>query len=118
MNCEHDVDKNVIITRNTKILHKIHARMKTLIKSTEKEINHNNFNMILIKVMRELNKHGLYGFEKQKLAVEIMTLLLDELSPAPHIVNHYTVELIVEMIEIVYTHGFHRYKRVKKCCVM
>ena len=112
--CEHD--KKAIFNRNSKILHKIYIKLTTYIKTTNKTLDHDNFNFVVQIVMRELNKNKLYGFEKKELCTQIIILLLDSLG-LPHIINYYTVEAIGEAIEYIYNHNFHRFKKNKSCII-
>ena len=116
--CTHN-DKNskAIFDGHVKIIHKILTKMSIMIKATEKEINHQNFNIILVQIMRDLNKNKLEGFQKKTLAVTIITLILTELG-MPHIVAHYTSEIIEESIETIYSMGLHRWKRTHKHCII
>ena len=111
--CNHDVDKEIIVTKNTKIIFKIYNKTKLLIKTTYDELNFDNFSFILTMVMRELSKYKLSGYSKHQMAVEIMTLLMSELG-VPPVIGHYTAEAISRMIEHIYTNGFHKYKRKSK----
>lgn len=110
-------DDIVIIAKNTKITHTVFSKVRTLIMATHEGINETNFSLILTKIMRELNKNSLYGFEKKRLAVEIMTLLLDEFAP-PEMSGPQFSEKIVETIEIIYAHNMHRYKTENKCKII
>ena len=102
--------QDAIVAKNIRVIHKIYNKMKVQIKTTSREIDHSNFSQYMIIVMRELCKQKLFGLEKKVIAVELMTLLLSELG-LPHVVSHYTAEIISSQIEHIYTHGFHRYKR-------
>jgi len=114
MSCHHSTDEKSsteIIHKHVKIIHKIVSKMVTMIKASGDPLDHRNVNLILIQVMRDLNKHsGLHGFEKRDLAVMILQVILDS-AGLPHIVSGYTSEIIVTMIEHAYHGGFHRYKR-------
>jgi hypothetical protein len=112
-----EVDELVIIHKNTKVIHKVFSKMKTLILTTQGLIDEHNVGLILTQVMRELNKHDLFGFEKKRLAIEIMILLLDA-TGSPHVINKFTIEMLVELIELVYCHGMHRYKKTGKCLIL
>ena len=81
------------------------------------EINHNNAGFILQAVMRELNKHSLYGFDKKEMAIFIMSLLLESVG-CPEAVAYYVPLVIAEMIETVYINRMHKFKRTSKCSVM
>ncbi len=113
----HDCDDVVIITKHSKIIHKIYSKMHTFIKSAYGLLNESNYTIILIEVMKELNKHNLYGWEKKKLAIEIMILLLDVVG-CPDAISKFTAETTIGLIENIYTHNIHRYKQEKKCIVM
>ena len=102
--------QDAIIGKNIRVVYKIYNKMKTQIKTTSRELDHSNFSQYLIIIMRELNKNKLFGLEKKVIAVELMTLLLCELG-LPHVVAHYSAEVISGQIEHIYNHGFHRYKR-------
>lgn len=112
-----EVDELVILHKNTKVIHKVFSKMKTLILATQGLIDEHNVGLILTQVMRELNKYSLFGFEKKRLTIEIMILLLDA-TGSPHAINKFTVEMLVELIELVYCHGMHRYKNTGKCVIL
>lgn len=111
--CNHDSEKEVVITKNIKIIFKIYNKTKLMIRSTYKELNFDNFSPVLILVMRELSKHKLTGYSKHQMAVEIMSLLLVELG-VPPVISHYSAEGISRVIEYIYVNGFHKYKRPHK----
>lgn len=112
--CPHpNIDKDLVTTKHARIVHKIYQKMLVFVKTTTELVTHESFNVVLISVMRELNKHRLYGFEKRALAVEIMTLLLMELG-MPHVVAHYTAGVIERQLETVYMMGFHKWKRTRR----
>lgn len=104
-----------IFQKNEKIVHKIYSKMLTFVKTTDENSNldHDNFTIILTKVMRDLNKTSIYGFEKKTIAIGIMTILLDSLG-LPHVVSYYTAEIIEAQVEHIYNHGLHRWKRPHK----
>lgn len=108
----------VVISKNTKIIHKIYGKMLTFIRSTHGVLNESNFTFILTKVMREINKNSkLYGFEKKTIALECMTLLLDIIG-CPDSISRFTATIIVELIEMIYTHSMHRFKTEPKCIIL
>jgi len=117
--CEHKIpEHNVVAVKHTKIIHKVYGKMSLFVKSTSELLSHDAFHTVLIMVMRDLNKHNLYGFEKKTIAIEVMTLLLQELG-LPHVIAHYSAEVIEQQIETVYALGFHRWKRLRKTgCIM
>lgn len=107
----------VIISKNSKIIYKIYNKMLILIKSAYKTLDHTNFNLILTACMKQLNKEGtLYGFEKKELAISICMLLLDAIG-YPEIISAFSVGVIANLIENIYTHNMHRYKQNKKCVI-
>lgn len=107
----------VTVTKHSKIIHKVFTKMKTLILSTQGILEDHNISLILTRIMRELNKESLYGFQKKTLAISIMVLLLDALG-SPDIVSRFTAELIADTIELIYAHSLHRYKTSGKCTVL
>ena len=68
--------------------------------------------------MCEVQKLGLKNYEKKQLAKLIIVYILDCFAISPHIINYYSIELIDQVIEMVYYHGLHTYKKSKKkgCC--
>jgi len=114
---KHECEDVIIITKHSKIIHSIYSKCNTFIKSTHGVLNESNYTLILTHVMRNLNKHNLYGWEKKKLAVEIMILLLDALG-SPDCVSRFTVEVTADLIEMIYTYSIHRYKHNKKCVIL
>jgi len=110
-----------IFQKNEKVVHKIYSKMVTFVKTTSENLDHDNFTIILTKVMRDLNKTGIYGFEKKAIAIGVMTLLLESLG-VPHTLSYYTAEIIEAQIEHIYSHGLHRWKRPHKhrpkCTIM
>ena len=122
--CSHgDIEKNVIVTKHTKIVHKVFSKMLIFIKTTSEFLTHDSFHPVLVMVMRELNKAGsggsggLYGFEKKELCIQIMSLLLIEIG-LPPVLAHYSASVIEKQIETVYTMGFHKWRRHHKHCVI
>ncbi len=113
---EPDLDI-VIITKHNKIIHKIYMKMNTLIKSTYGLLHDHNVSLILTRVMREINKESLYGFEKKNIAISIMVLLLDALG-TPDMVSKMTATAIADTIELIYSHSMHRYKKTGKCIIL
>ena len=116
MSCHHTKDeKNTaeIVNKHVKIIHKITTKMTTLIKTTAGELNHMNFNHILILVMRDINKHKLINIEKRDMALMCMQLLLDSVG-VPHIISSYTADIIITMIEHTYHAKLHKFKRPHK----
>lgn len=114
---DHECEDLVIVTKHSKVIHKIYIKCISFIKTTHGMLNEGNFTLILTQVMRNLNKHNLYGFEKKKLAVEIMILLLDSVG-CPDTVSRFTVEMIVDLIEMIYTYNMHRYKHESRSCII
>jgi hypothetical protein len=106
-------DKEIVVTRHTKIVHKVFTKMRTLIKTTHGELNHENVHSVLVLVMRDMRKYRLAGFDKKTLAIEIMTLLLMELG-VPGVVAHWSAEVLERQLEMAYTFGFHKFKRARK----
>lgn len=86
--------------------------MKTLIISTNEVLGEHNAALIITRVMRELNKSNLYGFEKRTIAVVVVTMLLD-VCGCPHTASGITAEAIIKLIEFIYTSNIHRYKNGK-----
>ena len=113
---EPDLDI-VIITKHNKIIHKIYMKMNTLIKSTYGLLHDHNISLILTRVMREINKESLYGFEKKNIAISIMVLLLDALG-TPDMVSKMTATAIADTVELIYSHSMHRYKKTGKCIIL
>jgi hypothetical protein len=113
---EPDLDI-VIITKHNKIIHKIYMKMNTLIKSTYGLLHDHNVSLILTRVMREINKESLYGFEKKNIAISIMVLLLDALG-TPDMVSKMTATAIADTVELIYSHSMHRYKKTGKCIIL
>lgn len=111
------VDENTIIHRHTKIVHAVFGKMRTLVLSTRDVVGEHNASLLLARIMRELNKHSLYGFEKKTLAICIMVLLLDAVG-CPHTASQLTAEAISELIEFIYTANMHRYKKQGKCVIL
>ena len=111
--CDHETKSKALFDKHVKIFHKIYTKIMLLVKSTEQEINDMNFNIYLIQIMRELNKHNLKGYQKKQLAISIITLLLMELG-LPHIVSKYTAEIIEKAIESIYEISLHKFKRPHK----
>jgi hypothetical protein len=107
----------VIITKHNKIIHKIYMKMNTLIKSTYGLLHEHNIALILTRVMRELNKESLYGFEKKNIAISIMVLLLDSLG-TPDMVSKMTATAIADTVELIYSNSMHRYKKTGKCIIL
>jgi hypothetical protein len=115
---DHDCESVIIITKHSKIIHKIYTKTHTFIKSAYGLLNESNYTIILTQVMRQLNKHSsLYGWEKRKICIEIMILLLDAVG-CPDAVSRFTAEATVLLIENIYTHSMHRYKQEKKCIIL
>ena len=113
---EHDS----VIQKNIKTVHKIYSKLRTDIKTTQRELSHSNFQAYLIMCMREVAKYRLFGFEKKTICVEILSLLLLELG-LPPVVAHYTAEVISDQVEHAYEIGMYRYKRRKpgrRCFIM
>jgi hypothetical protein len=117
--CDHITkEKDITTIKHAKIVHKIYTKMSVFIKTTHDFLTHDNFQIVLVQVMRELRKaSGLYGFEKRQIAIEIMSLLLMELG-MPSVVAHYTSEIIERQIETLYTMAMHKYKRKHKHCII
>jgi len=118
--CTHpnaSIDDKALFDKQIKVLHSISVKMTIYIKATGQDINHNNAGFYLQMIMRELNKSSFNGPTKRDLALSIMILLLDSLG-LPHIVSYYSAEVILEMIEVIYAHRMHRFKRTKKCTIM
>ncbi len=107
----------VVITKHHKIIHKVFMKLNTMIKSTYVLLNDTNATLVLTRIMRELNKESLYGFEKKILAISIMILLLDSLG-TPDIVSRMTAVFIADTIELIYAHSMHRYKKSGKCIIV
>jgi hypothetical protein len=114
---DHDCSDVVIITKHSKIIHKVYTKMNVFIKSAYGLLNESNYTLILTQVMRQLNKYNLYGWEKKKLAIEIMILLLDAVG-CPDAISRFTAELTVTLIEGIYQHNMHRYKHERKCIIL
>jgi len=116
--CDHPESKEnkVIYDKNIKIIHKVLSKLSTYIKATVNEITHENFHTLLTVTMREINKNSLYGHEKKEICTHIILLLL-EMHGMPHITAFYTAHVIESAIEEIYSYGFHKFKRVKKCII-
>jgi hypothetical protein len=113
------LDDIVVITKNSKIVHKVFMKLKTLILSTTRTLDQGQVSLILTRVMYELNKESLYGFQKRSIAISIMVLLLDAVG-TPDTASRVTAEIIAELVEMIYAASLHRYKKKKdnKCIVM
>jgi hypothetical protein len=107
----------VTITKNSKIIYKVYTKMYTLIKSAYGLLSETNYTLILTDVMKQLNKESLFGFQKKELAVCIMILLLDALG-CPTVISKFTAEVTIDLLELIYTHNFHRYKHQNKCIIL
>lgn len=108
----------IVVTKNSKIVHKVFSKLKTLVLSTTRTLDHEHVSIILTRIMYELNKETLYGFQKRSLAISIMVLLLDAVG-TPDAVSKITAEAIAELIELIYAASLHRYKKKgSKCTVM
>lgn len=113
---EHNCEDVVIITKHSKIIHRIYTKTHTFIRSAYGLLNESNYTIILVQVMRELNKHNIYGWEKKKLCLEIMILLLDAIG-CPD-ASKFTAEITLNLIENIYTHNIHRYKHQSNCIIL
>lgn len=107
----------IIVTKHAKIIHKIYTKMHTLIRSSYGLLNESNYTLILTQIMRQLNKHNIYGFEKKQLAVELTILLLDS-TGCPDAASRFTVEVTISLIEMIYNYNMHRYKTNSKCIII
>lgn len=116
---QQSIDNSNIITisKNNKIIYKIYSKVNILIKSTYGLLDETTYTLILTKVMRELNKETLFGFEKKEIAICIMILLLDSVG-CPSAISKFTAEATVELIEMIYAHSMHRYKTNGKCIIL
>lgn len=114
---DHNCEDIVIITKNQKILHKIYTKTLTYIKSAYGMLSEANYSLIVTRVMRELNKETLYGFEKRRLCLEIMILLLD-ICGCPDTISKFTAEATLTIIESIYNANMHRYKTERKCIIL
>jgi hypothetical protein len=112
-----EVDTDMIINKHTKIVHKIYSKMKTLVLSTNEVVGEHNVALLLARVMRELNKTNLYGFEKHQLAVVILMLLLDSVG-CPHTASAITAEAVVKLVEFIYASNMHRYDSKGRCIIL
>lgn len=92
------------VNKQEKIIYKIHQKIKIWCLNN---VNMSNIHTLIIKTMHELNKHKLYGFSKRRMALIIITLLIDEYG-SDDVKKIFTDELIGEMIEINYVAGYHR----------
>ena len=119
---------NIETTRAASEVNTVHIKYKkhikiisdkviNIIKGTIKEINHESVHFVVVSVMCEVQKLGLKNYEKKQLAKLIIVYILDCFAFS-HIVNYYTIELIDQVIEMVYYHGLHEYKKSKKKCCL
>ena len=111
------VEDVIVITKNSKIVHKIFTKLKTLILSTTRTLDHDHVSIILTRVMYELNKESLYGFQKRSIAISIMVLLLEALG-TPDTTSNMTAEAIADLIELIYAASLHRYKKKGSRCIV
>lgn len=116
--CEHgkELKDDPSFSKKVKTVHKILSKLSTYIKATIQEIEHENVALLMQIVMRELNKTNFKGIEKRDMAIFIMETLLESFG-VPEIVAHYTASLLEKLLENIYNHGMHRYKR-GKCSVI
>lgn len=115
--CEHgkELKDDPSFSKKVKTVHKILSKLSTYIKATIQEIDHENVPLLLQIVMRELNKTKFKGPEKRDMAIFIMETLLESFG-VPEIIAHYTAELIERLLENIYNHGMHKFKR--RNCVL
>lgn len=100
------------LTKLDKIRYTVFQKVRVMFLNT---VTEKNFYEIVIRVMRELNKHGLYGFQKKELAIQIVSLLLQEFG-VPAVVTVWTMESIAVVVESIYVKGYHRKRN--KCIIL
>lgn len=102
--------------KHKKTIKQICEKIHNYIKSTLREITYENFNFILQMIMNELDKTGIKNADKKHIAKLIAVYILD-CNSFPHVISYYTVEMIDGLIEFIYIHSFHKYKKKQKNCL-
>lgn len=100
------------LTKVDKVRHVVFQKVRIMFLNT---VTDQNFHEVVIRVMRELNKHNIYGFQKKDLAIQIVALLLQEFG-VPSVVTTWTMESVAILIETIYQKGYHRKHR--SCAVL
>lgn len=109
---DRDAMEELPVTKQDEITHKIYMRVKTYCCN---QIDFSNVFNCIILVMKELNKHGsLYGFNKRKMCLAIMLLLLADFG-IPEVVMVFTADAVTKLIENIYENDYHR---KKGCCII
>lgn len=109
---EYDIDAEVSVDKKDQITHKVYVRAKTHCLNS---VNFGNIHDICVLIMKELNKHrGLYGFNKKKMALNIISLLVEEYG-SDELKMVFNIQVVDDMIENIYNQGYHR---KVNCCVI
>ena len=74
-----------------------------------------NIHIIVINVMRNLQKHNLYGFTKRRMARDIIMLMIDDHGDG-FVKETFTEEVIDGLIERCFRDSLHKTKYM--CVIM
>lgn len=109
-------ETNMIHMKHKPLIKQISHKIGNYVKTTLKEISYENLTIIIQMIMKELDKSGIKNTDKKHLAKLIAVYILDCYSFS-HVINYYTVEMIDALIEFIYHHGLHQYKKKQKSCL-
>lgn len=100
-------------TKHEQIQYEIYTKIKLACMG---EVTHSNVCVLVTMAMYLLNKHELLGNTKKRLCTEVIVLLMSE--GVPELVSVYTLDVIQDMIELVYSKNYHRRGGGKSKCVL
>jgi hypothetical protein len=106
---------NEVHIKHKKIIKDVTNKMGSYIKHTLKEISYENMTIIIQMIMKEVDKSGIKNADKKHIVKLIAVYILD-CNSFNHVISYYTIEMIDSLIEFIYHHGLHRYKKKQKSC--
>lgn len=109
-------ETNVVHTKHKPLIQQIAHKTSCYVKTTLKELSYENITIVMQMIMKELDKSGIRNADKKHIAKLIIVYIMD-LYSFNHVINYYTVELLDGMIEFIYYHGLHQYKKKQKKCL-
>lgn len=103
------------MTKLDKACNVIYLKMKTYLFN---ELNMQKVTIVIIKLCHEINKAGpLLGKTKRDTVVRLMLLLIEDFGD-DFVKEHVTEEMIIDIIEMIYSNGYHRKVNTKGGCII
>ncbi len=109
-------ETNVTHMKHKPLIKQIAHKTACYVKTTLKELSYENITIVMQMIMKELDKSGIRNADKKHIAKLIIVYIMD-LYSFNHVINYYTVEMIDALIEFIYHHGLHQYKKKQKKCL-